>query len=470
MENFIDTKISVAKKLFYGVGEFADACLYTVFYVYFLFFLTDVAKIDPALAGTISTVGILWDAITDPIIGSWSDGTKFKSGRRRPFMIAFAIPLGVSAWLLFSVFNLEPTMSKFYYLVMVIVFFTTYTGYFVPYSALAAEMTPDYDERTSIQSYKGVFISIGSVVGASVPMLLVESFSKATGSVSSGWSWMAATLGILSTITILISWVGTKNTELKQATPNERETNLSFLERYKIIFSNRPYRYVIGMYLTVVMGNTLSGAIIVYFCLYYLGLDMATLSLYFACFTGGGILFASLVNVVTRKLGKRRSYMLFISFWCVLFCALFLIRPGYTMLLLFMGFLGSIGWIAMWIITWSMISDVTEVDEWKSGQRREGLYFGFAQFIQKGGAALTMAISGLILSTYGYAPNVEQSAQSILGIRLGVSIYSAIPVLISVIICFFYPLSETKHKALREALAAREEGKSYSTEEFDDLV
>lgn len=464
------SNVPVIKKVFYAVGEFGDACLYTIFYVFFLFFLTDVAKINPAMAGTISMIGILWDAFTDPLIGSWSDNSKFKSGRRRPFMLAFAIPFGISVWLLFSVFNLNPTMSKLYYIGMVIVFFTTYTGYFVPYSALGAEMTNDYDERTSIQSYKGVVISIGSVVGSAVPMLLVEYFSKLTGSMTSGWAWMAATLGILSTLFILLSWVGTKDTEPILSEFHKEKKEMGFLERYKIIFSNRPYRYIIGMYLTSVMGNTLSGAIVVYFCLYYIGFDMTTMSLYFAIFTGGGVIFAPLVNVVTQKIGKRLAFMTFLGFWSLIFCAFILLQPGDKIFMMGLGLMGSIGWIAMWIITWSMIGDATEVDEWKSGQRREGLYFGFAQLIQKGGAALTMSISGWILSVYGYVPNMEQSAEAIKGIRLGSSIYCAIPTVLAVIICYFYPLSEKKHSALRQAIAARNEGKPFSIKEFEDLI
>ena len=470
MKETIKNGVPKITKLLYGTGVLGDTILYTVFYIYFLFFLTDVAKISPGMAGTISMIGILWDAITDPLVGSWSDNSKLKSGRRRPFILAFAIPFGVSAWLLFSVADLEPTMSKVYYIVMVIIFFSCYTGYAIPYAALGAEISQDYDERTSIQSYKGSLASIGAVIGTSTPMLLMEYFRNLTGSINSGWAWMAATLGGLTAVFILISWVGTKGWELKLAGSQKETKILGFLERYKTALSNRPYRYIIAMYLISVMGSTMSGTIFVYFSQYYLGFDIATMSLFFALFTGSGIVFAPLVNYVTQRIGKRAGYMVFMGFFALIFSSFMLAQPGDTIFIMTLGVLGGIGLVAMWIISWSMISDATEVDEWHSGQRQEGLYFGFAQLIQKGGAAITMSISGWILSSFGYVPNVEQSAKAILGIRLGSSLFCAIPLAISVIICYFYPLSEQKHSALREAIEARKEGRPYSTDGFKDLI
>jgi len=466
----MSNKVPIGKKIVYGIGEIGNTNLYMFYYAFFIFFLTDVAGINPAFAGIISMIGILWDAFTDPWIGSISDNAKLKSGRRRPFMLWFAIPFGVSAWILFTSFGLEPTAAKIYFIIAVIVFFTCFTGFFIPYSALGPEMTQDYNERTSIQSYRGAAISIGAVLGAACPLILVDVYGGVTESIEGAWSLMAFTLGGVTVLTSLICWAGTKGTELefKDTTGNKQAEK--FFNRYTTVLANRPFRYVTIMYLIGVAGQTLGGAIMIYYGTYYMGMDKTAISGLIAIPAVLGLFFAPLVNLVTQKLGKRIGYMLFVGSWGLLQAGIMLVQSDDKPLLYVLFGLTGAGIIALWVIIWSMISDVTEVDEWKSGERREGLYFGFISLVQKVGAAITMGLIGTILTIVGYVPNIEQTTEAIYGIRLTTSIVCAIPLIVTVVICAFYPLSEKKHTALREALANRAAKKPFSTEKFKDLI
>jgi GPH family glycoside/pentoside/hexuronide:cation symporter len=126
--------------------------------------------------------------------------------------------------------------------------------------------------------------------------------------------------------------------------------------------------------------------------------------------------------------------------------------------------------IALWVLSWGLIADVVEVDEWQTGQRREGLHFGFAHLVQKIGAAITFAVSGSILSAFGYVPEVEQTDNALLGIRLTCTVFTALPTLLAVILCWFHPMTDRRHRCLREALAARQAGKPYSTEGFEAVL
>jgi GPH family glycoside/pentoside/hexuronide:cation symporter len=466
----LEGKVAPGKKIAYGVGEFADACLYTVFYTYFLFFLTDIAHIPPVFAGTISMIGVLWDAFTDPLIGSISDTTRMAAGRRRPFMFAAALPLAASIWLLFTVLDLPPSVAKFYYVVTVLLFFTCFTLYFIPYSALAAEMSRDYNERTSIQSYKGIWIAIGTIIGGGTPMLLVEYLNAANGSSTAAWSLMALTMGGVSALAILISWAGTRGAEPVNQPDIEKPHGNRIWSGYRAIGSNRPLRFAIGIYLSAIIGNTLYGTTIIYFMTYYMGFDKLTISMLFAVSMGSGAVFSPLINIVARKLGKRYTFIAFMTLFSAEVLTLLMVKPGQLGILVFLSVLSGVSLIAMWILSWGLIADVVEVDEWQTGQRREGLHFGFAHFVQKIGAATTFAVSGSTLAAFGYVPKVEQTDTALLGIRLTCSVFTALPTLLAVILCWFHPMTGRRHRCLREALAARREGKGYSTEGFKAVL
>ncbi len=141
----MDTKTAVKLpfrlKFGYGASDGAQSAIWILFSLYFLYFLTDVVKLDPAIAGSILLVGTIWDAINDPLVGIWSDNTRSKWGRRRPFMIGAVLPFSICTWLLFTDFGLVKTWTIVYFIVMVILYDAVYTILCVPYSALAAEMT-----------------------------------------------------------------------------------------------------------------------------------------------------------------------------------------------------------------------------------------------------------------------------------------------------------------------------------------
>ena len=149
---------------------------------------------------------------------------------------------------------------------------------------------------------------------------------------------------------------------------------------------------------------------------------------------------------------------------------LLLVEPGQLGFVVTLSIFSGVSLIALWVLSWGMISDVIEVDEWQTGQRREGLHYGFAHFVQKGGAAITFVASGSILSAFGYVPEVEQTATALLGIRLTCAVFTAIPTLLAVVLCWFHPMTDQRHHCLREALAARREGRSYSTAGFEAIL
>lgn len=151
-------------KLGYASAAVGDAACYMFINTFLLFFLTTVAGIEPAAAGTITIIGAFWNALVNPIIGYISDNLATKWGKRRPFIIVMTVPLVASIFLLFTAVDVLPLIRPIYYGAMTMIFWTAYTGFFVPYLALGAEYTTDYNERTELRSYASIFNMIGTLM------------------------------------------------------------------------------------------------------------------------------------------------------------------------------------------------------------------------------------------------------------------------------------------------------------------
>ncbi|MCE2603772.1 MFS transporter, partial [Pseudomonas aeruginosa] len=124
-------------------------------------------------------IAILWDAVTDPIIGYISDNLKSKYGRRRPMILAGAIPYGISVFLLFNNIDLGGNAQFFYFLAVALLFWTSFTTYDIPFFSLGAELSEDFNERTSLRAWSSVFMYLASMLATALPPILL---SKLQGS------------------------------------------------------------------------------------------------------------------------------------------------------------------------------------------------------------------------------------------------------------------------------------------------
>lgn len=467
MNEQIIEKLSFRVKFGYGSAEGANSMIWTAFYIFFLFFLTDVVKMDPAFAGFIMMIGVMWDAITDPLVGIWSDSLKSKWGRRRPFLLGVAIPYGIISWLLFTDPNLSPVMTKAYFIAMVILYFTAFTCLNVPQTAMAAEMTQDYDERTSLVSYRALWSQVFSIIGGAVPLSLAAYLGGVFGDQGTGWSLMAAILGLVCIPLILITWRSTRGYEIFPEV-----TQVHIKDIYNAVFKNRPFRYTIGLWASTLVATNIAGAVMVYFMTYYMGFDENQASIAFLIFFGCTVFWIPFINITSSKIGKRWAFIIFMGIWALVqgVGVIFFIRPETVILMYVLLFLGSAGVVGIWLIGWSMIPDVVEVDEFKTGQRREGLYFGIIAFSQKTASAIALWVTGLLLSWVGYVPNVPQSEEALFGIRImyaeGVTLF----LILGIISAYLLPMTKEKHDALREAIALKKEGKECNTSSFEDII
>lgn len=184
-------KLSRGLKLRYGIGDLGIAALTASLQFYMLLYYTDVVKIDPGIAGTAMLVGKLtWDMVNDVLFGYISDRTKSRWGRRRPYLMFCPIPLALSFWLLYSLPQGMSNFTAFFAIIGTFLLFDTFhTMITMAYQSMSAELTTDYNERTSLATVRMVFSVIGYISGAALTTLLTSALRNSTGiSDASAWS------------------------------------------------------------------------------------------------------------------------------------------------------------------------------------------------------------------------------------------------------------------------------------------
>jgi sugar (glycoside-pentoside-hexuronide) transporter len=458
-------RLPLRVKLGYGGAESAGSLIWTVFYTYFLFYLTDVAKMDPGMAGVVLMAGSIWQAVFTPLAGVFSDTRTWKWGRRRPFLLAVAAPYGVISWLLFTDLGLSSTWTAVYVLATVVLYFTAYVLIDVPYTALAAEMTQDYDERTSLVTYRTAWSQVMTIIGAAAPLALAGALASRLGSERAGWSVMAAVLGVAAAVPVLLTWRVTRGYELFPA-----KTRVAWRDVFGDALRNRSFRYTMGIYAAGYTAINLLMAVAVYFLTYVMhyGDNMTSLALF--VYVVAGTAWLPLINVVTRRWGKRFALAAFMVLWAVAMVAMLFVGPHTVILFWALILISPAGAVAATMLSWAMIPDCTEVDEFKTGQRREGLYYGIATFAQQTAVAMALLFTGIFLSWIGYVPDVPQSHGTLLGIRLLFALGTALFAIVTLVLAIRLPLTREKHAALRAALRSRELGHEPTTEGFADVL
>ncbi len=459
-------KLPIKTKLGYGTAEFSSTLTWTMVSVLFLFFLTDVVGIEPAFAGLILMVGTLWDGVTDPSVGILSDRLKSRWGRRRPFLLIVAVPFGLITWLLFSDFGLGEWQTKLYFLLAIVAYYTAATLLDVPYTSLAAEMTQDYDERTTLNAYRGIFSQVASICAAALPWVLVEVLAEWTGSVESGWSLMSGIFGICAVFPILWAWRATRGYEL-----HPEQTSVQIRDILNGPLKNRTFLYTMALYAAGSVGLSLAGAVMVYYMKYYLNFDGTQESIAFLFLFACTIFWIPVINRLSTTLGKRESFIIFMGIWGVVQAiGVFFLQPSMMILFYVLMIIASGGVMTISMTGWALIPDAIEVDQFKTGQRREGLYVGVILFSRKFSVAFVLWIVGLVLSWSGYIPNQPQSDQAILGIRLLYAEGTAFFLLLSVGLAYLLPMTRKRHAALKEAIELKSQGKQWDESKLQAIL
>lgn len=447
-------RLSIGAKLAFGVGDLGPAIVAAVNGFFLNAFLLDVAGLRPAAVGAIFLVVKIWDAVNDPVIGSISDRTLSRWGRRRPWLLLGAIPFGLAFLLHWLVPPLGDTGKFVYYLVVAFMLDTAFTAVNVPYTAMTAELSHDYDERTSLNSYRFGFSILGGVLAAFLHTMIVGGFSdKVMGNAISAAIW--ATFIIVSA---LITFRYTR--EPAAAPPAARAAGPGIFEGIKIAFRNRAFIIVTVIYLMSWLCIQFVQNNLLLYVKYWIGAESQFGTLVMAVQLSAFV-FVLIWARVAQRIGKQRVYYVGMTFWVVVSIALFFVQPGQVGLLFVLAALAGVGVSIGYLIPWSMLPDVIELDELETGQRREGVFYGFFVFLQKLGISLGLAVSNFILEATGYVNQAAGQAPPtqpdsvLMALRLFVGPLPALILLLSFLVVRAYPITREKHADMLAELARR---------------
>ena len=453
----MDQKLSLRLKFQYGLADLGFALITSAIQFFLLFYYTDVAGIDPALAGLALMVGKLtWDALNDPLFGYWSDRTRSRIGRRRIYMLIGVVPLGFAAWIMFSLpKGLTGAAAFFAVLLSFWLVDTFHTMSSVPYYALTPELTRDYNERASLTSIRMVFSVVGYIMGAALTTLLAGMFQGAGLNMQQAWSATGAIFGVVAVITILTTTLSIRERPELAGEPSKLPAVKAVLTSFK----NKPFIQLMIAFILSSFSFTVLTALVPYFIQYQLNMGSQVSFVLLVMLVTIGI-FLVPAKLVSDKINKGPTYALGLLIASLAVMTSFFFAHAPTPMIYVVAAVAGLGFSTQWVCPWSMLPDVVEYDEKMTGERREGIYYGLWAFLTKFTGALGIAVSGWELGLFGYVPNVEQTAHALFGIRLFFAIVPAVVILISLPLLIWYHITRKSHAALVQELATRGVAKS----------
>jgi GPH family glycoside/pentoside/hexuronide:cation symporter len=427
--------VPLGKKLAYAAPAFALAVVGIPVYVYIPKFYTDVVGVHIAVLGYLILGVRLFDAVTDPAIGFLSDRTRTRFGRRRPYIAAASILLAFAIYALFNPPVASPTFETLWFGVSIFMLFLFWTLAVVPYESLGPEITFDYNERTTLFGMRDGALIAGTLVAASSPALVTWAMAMPPGGEGEREKFFWISVLYAPLVIAFCWWCVLSIRERPQPEDDERQ---GLWQGFRRVAHNRPFIILLVSYTVSAFGNNLPATLI-----------LVT-----------GVLFLPGWILVSKRLGKKWTWIASMGVNTGAFVGVFFLGPGDAWIYGILVFVSGIGLGATLAIPSAMQADVIDYDELLSGERREGHYIGLWSVTKKLAAALGVGIALPILGEVGYTPNVEQSEGVLFTLRLLYALVPSVCNIVALLIALAYPISRKRHEDIRLAIAERKAGRS----------
>ena len=455
MEQSNTPQLSLKEKIGYGLGDTASNLYFKFFEVFLVYYYTDIFGLNPAVMGTMFLVANLWDAVNDPIMGAIADRTNTSKGKYRPYLLWFAIPYGITGWLIFANFDFlaDPGNKVIYAYATFILFKMVYTAINVPYSAMMGVISPNAEDRQEL----GRFRFLGAFGGGFLIFLsvipLVEFLGK--GNESLGFQ---LTMGIFGVLSIICFYICYKTTQ-ERIKPQENNDSVSLGEDMKFLVKNVPWLIMFVAGILTLTNVVLRGAVTIHYCEYYLGwnsdkvlwwMDMTTLFL-----SSGTLAFIAgcyMTKWILARFTKKHSLIVLTTLNALGIFTFFIVPAEAITTIFVLNLFCSFVAGPTPAIVWALYTDVADYGEWKFGRRATGLVFSAAQFAQKMGITIAGAASGYLLEGFGYIANQEQTPEALIGIRIIFCILPGSLALANGLLLILYPLSQEKTEQIHAEL------------------
>ena len=398
----------------YGAGNFAFALLGLVVAVNLQFFYTDYVGLSAGLVSWSLLFARLFDAVTDPVMGYLSDRTNTRFGRRRPYFVLAAIPLGVAFYYLFTPPPVEDPASHqgfllFYMLALYITTYFIWTVGAVPYFSLGAELTDDYHERVRVIAVREGWALTGLLAATILPAYLIHLYGG-----RQGYSFMGAILGFGTSFFLILSGVVVRERAEFRGRPP-----MNPYAGWLATLRNPHFRPLLLAFVCSAIAAAVPAVLVIYVSVYIIGTPewwvasvpgwLPTWSYYLLVYFTAAVFSLPLWSRVAARLGKRITWGLAIALATMTSAGCFWLGPGtigYFTVVLVLGGLAFGNYLSL---PASMVADLIDYDEMHTGRRREGSYFALWTFATKLGNAVTGFVALQVLEHVGYTPGVPQT-------------------------------------------------------------
>ena len=462
--------VSFTGRLAFGIGSYAEGIKNGAFSFFLLFYYNQVLGLSGSLTGAALAIALIADAVTDPLVGSISDRhqSKIGWGRRHPFMYGAAIPFGIVFYLLFVPPEGLSQTELFVWLVTLAVSCrVALSVYSVPHMTLAAELTPDYDERTVLSAFRA-FLSIGG--GVSVVAVGYAVFFTDNGQLDrSNYPAFAMTAAIAMALTIILSAVGTHRyiSRLPQVSDDSAGFSIKrVLGEFSSAIKVDAFRFLLLALLANAALQGILASIAVYIMTFFFQFEGSQIGIAISLGIGGGALGALICSPIAEKIGSKRNGLILGFVWFAMFTSFIVnlrilgLAPENGSDLLFpivatFGGIGGLGLGFVHVLSTAMIADVTDEHERRYGERQEGIYYSAISFTSKATSGLGAMIAGVAIDFVGLNPKSDpaqtpQAAIDGLGLLYGpgVMLFCLIPMFL----VWRYDIDRVRHQQIREEI------------------
>ena len=466
-------RLSPFDKAFYGLGSTAEAIVYTTTASFLLIFYNQVRGLEAGHVGSALAVGMIVNAVFDPLVGSWSDRVRTRWGRRHPFLFASILP---GAICFYALFNPPDGMAEIWQLVWLtsfnVLLLQCMSLYHTPHMAMGGELSNDYLGRSSVMAYNTFFLWVGDTLGW---VLSFAWFFRATEEFANGaldptrYSTFAWSFSILIVIFCTASAWSTKRfiPYLPQAKPDTpRFSPIEFWRDFVKALSNRNYVVLlIGMFFLSLMTGV-RGGLWFYTASYFWQIDNTQIS-FFAIGSFAGYLFGAFaVTKLHERFDKRWTGMVAVAIYCV--------GPALPLALGYVGVLGPDTPYLLWILiafstlqhapysimtttVYSALADIADENEVKFGLRQEGILYAARTLFARVDQAIGTALAGWVLTIIAFPDNARpgEVAEPVLLSLAGAFVLSTIPGLVAAIFYGMLRVTRATYENTREALKAQ---------------
>ncbi|TDL91608.1 MFS transporter [Vibrio vulnificus] len=441
-------KLTFKEKLSYGFGDIGNGLMFDMGQLYLLKFYTDVLGISAYWGGLVFLISKIFDAFADTSVGAFVDSrTNFsKRGKFRPFILWGTVPLALMTVISFLAPDFSDNGKIVWAFITYMGFGLAYSIVNIPYGSLSAAMTQDPIDRASLGSFRAIGSQMALLIsGMAVIPIVVQFANKEVGYIVA-----ISVMVIFGILFHLICYHNTTENVIRA--PKNEKVPLSTL--FKALVSNRPLIVLCLAALFMITSSNIRNAVQLYYLEYNLK-NPELMSILSFLSIGLAVVGSMFIPTMVKRIGKKNTFMLGLMV-CIASDVLNFVLPTSTATFLTIFSLGNFGLSFALGLPWVMIADSIDYHEWNSGERTEGIVYSTYSFFRKLAQAFAGFIPGVALGLIGYVPNIQQSADTLLGLKgLLFLAPAALNIIGLIILFFFYNLTDNLYSKIVADLKER---------------